>query len=277
MSAALMYPDVAAQAESDPDPAATVATEPVNPVAIPAALNADDSVTARGVVAVALEQDPGVAEEWKRGTEIDAWPDAWLIASVRQDPPDALALDELVQRHWKTLFARCLMVTLGREEASDLAQETWSRVLRSRSQLRPDGNFPAYLNMIALNLWRDRCRAQRRAGEMAASRLASLDAEVTDAEGNGTSLADIIPDLNALEGEQQARLMLDIDEALERLTPILRGVLVARFLEGESCAEIGRRHGRTEQTISGWLRRAVQEMRAHLTECRSTLQPPEPP
>jgi RNA polymerase sigma-70 factor (ECF subfamily) len=260
-----------------PRPVVSVVPEAVNSVAGPAALNVGDSVSAPGGDAVALEPETAGAEEWSPGTASDAWPDAWLIARVREDPPDAPALDVLAQRHWKALFARCLMLTLRREEASDLAQETWCRVLRSRRQLRADGNFSAYLNRIALNLWRDRCRAHRRAGEMAASRLASLDAEVTDADGSGTSLADIIPDLNALEGEQQARLMLDIDDALERLTPLLRGVLVARFLEGETCAEIGRRHGRTEQTVSGWLRRAVQEMKAHLVECRSALQPTEPP
>jgi DNA-directed RNA polymerase specialized sigma24 family protein len=59
---------------------------------------------------------------------------------------------------------------------------------------------------------------------------------------------------------------LDIDDALGRLTPLLREVLVARFIAGESCAEIGRRHGRTEQTVSGWVREAVREMKLHLED-----------
>jgi len=43
-------------------------------------------------------------------------------------------------------------------------------------------------------------------------------------------------------------------------------VLVSRFLADESCAEIGRRYGRTEQTVSGWIRQAIQEMKTFLTE-----------
>jgi DNA-directed RNA polymerase specialized sigma24 family protein len=57
---------------------------------------------------------------------------------------------------------------------------------------------------------------------------------------------------------------MDIDDALEWLTPQLREVVVSRFIMGESCAEIGRRYARTEQTISGWVRQALREMKLHL-------------
>ena len=72
--------------------------------------------------------------------------------------------------------------------------------------------------------------------------------------------------LAALRAQEQTILALDIDRALERLTPRLRDVLVARFLTGESCAEIGRRYGRTEQTISSWVREAIREMKLQLEE-----------
>jgi DNA-directed RNA polymerase specialized sigma24 family protein len=49
----------------------------------------------------------------------------------------------------------------------------------------------------------------------------------------------------------------------------LRDVLVARFLTGESCAEIGERHGRTEQTVSGWVREALRQMKLQLEESGS--------
>ena len=96
--------------------------------------------------------------------------------------------------------------------------------------------------------------------------MASLDAELPGDESGTAVLADVLPDLNALQAEEQALLKLDIDRALAQLTPLLRDVLVARFLTGESCAEIGRRYGRTEQTISAWVREAMREMRLHLEE-----------
>jgi RNA polymerase sigma factor (sigma-70 family) len=199
-------------------------------------------------------------------SEASAWPDARLIAAVRVDPPDAAALDVLVGRYWNVLFGRCRLLTLDPQKAMDLAQEAWCRVLRARHALKPEGNFPAYLATTALNVWRDWQRSARRAGPMADHRLASLDAAMPGTDGGTTMLVDAIPDRRLLERDKRARLRLDIDQALERLTPLLREVLVARFLVGESCAEIGRRHERTEQTVSAWVREALRLMKGHLGE-----------
>jgi RNA polymerase sigma-70 factor (ECF subfamily) len=200
------------------------------------------------------------------GLKVDEREDSWLIDRIRRDPPDPAALDELVSRYWSQLHARCHLLTLNSEKANDLAQDAWCRVLRARRSLKPDGNFPAYLVTIATNLWRDSRRHTRRAGPMADHRLASLDAALFDGEGESFVLADALPDLHATESQEAARLRLDIDEALARLTPLLRDVLVARFIAGESCAEIGRRYKRTEQTVSGWVREAIREMKLHLED-----------
>jgi RNA polymerase sigma-70 factor (ECF subfamily) len=197
-----------------------------------------------------------------------AWPDAWLINAVRRDPPDEMSLDALVTRYWKTLFARCQILTLDREAASDLAQEAWLRVLRARRSLEPDGNFHAYIVTVATNLWRDRNRTARRAGAMADSRLESLDAADPD-HGQPMALVDIVPDAATLSMDEQFHLKMDIDGALQRLSPHLRDVLVSRFVAGESAAEIGRRYDRTEQTISSWIREAAREMRIYLGESRN--------
>jgi transposase len=40
-------------------------------------------------------------------------------------------------------------------------------------------------------------------------------------------------------------------------------VLVSRYITGESCAEIGQRYKRTEQTVSGWVRSAIYQMKPY--------------
>jgi RNA polymerase sigma factor (sigma-70 family) len=205
-----------------------------------------------------LGADSGVGRKDSRS----AWPDAWLISAIRCEPSDERSLDVLVMRYWKTLFARCHTLTLDRDSASDLAQDAWLRVLRSRGTLEPDGNFHAYISTVATNLWRDRNRTARRAGAMADNRLASLNAMFPD-HGNSTSLVDTVPDASTLSMEEEVLLKMDIDYALQRLSPHLRDVLVSRFLTGESAAEIGRRYDRTEQTISSWIREAVREVRIY--------------
>jgi RNA polymerase sigma factor (sigma-70 family) len=260
------FPGEAAQS-STPSTGADSASVPAADLA---ALVCDQSADALSPIAAPVARDLTVGVEAEEPAGVETRSDSELVAAIRGDPPDEEALDELARRHWKALFARCQLMTLNREQAADVAQEAWCRLLRSRGKLRPDGNFAAYLGTIALNLWRDRCRAETRAEGMAERRIASLEASVIDIDGDAVSLSNAIPDLHALEAEQQARLMLDIDEALERLSPVLRSVLVARFLVGESCAEIGRRHGRTEQTISGWIRQGALEMKLYLQESRCT-------
>jgi RNA polymerase sigma-70 factor (ECF subfamily) len=192
------------------------------------------------------------------------WPDADLISAVRDEPPDEAALDALVSRYWGALYARCEMLTMNRQSASDLAQEAWCRVLRARRRLDPSANFGGYLATIATNLWRDQTRAARRAQALASDRLLSLDADALASDG-GASLADVVPDPSVPDDDQVAT-RVDLDRALASLTPHLRDVLVARFLDGESSAEIGRRYGRTEQTVTAWLRQAIRDMRLQLGE-----------
>jgi len=227
------------------------------------ALEFGNVVEARRLMVEAAAADPCAtdASEWKRLRDISEWPDEWLVAAVRRDPPDETALDTLVERHWKPLFGRCHMLTLNQEKAKDLAQDVWRRVLRARQGLRPGGNFSAYLATIATNLWRDSYRAAPRAGPMAESRVESLDAVRSGDDETVVTLSDVIPDLKSLRADEQKRLALDIDQALERLSPLLRDVIISRFLTGESCAEIGKRYRRTEQTVSGWVRQALREMK----------------
>lgn len=206
----------------------------------------------------ALGADPRVGRKDLRS----AWPDAWLISALQGEPPDERSLDVLVTRYWNTLFARCQTLSFDRDSASDLAQDAWLRVLRSRRTLEPNGNFHAYISRVATNLWRDRNRTARRAGAMADNRLSSLDAMFSD-HGTSISLGDTVPDVSTLSMEEEVLLRMDIDYALQRLRPHLRDVLVSRFLTGESAAEIGRRYDRTEQTISSWIREAVREIRVY--------------
>jgi RNA polymerase sigma factor (sigma-70 family) len=244
-------------------------------VAARLALECGEIERAKRVTDEALALDPSASEgeEWIQIQDMDAWPDAWLIGAVRRDPPNAEALDTLVERHWRPLFARCQLLTLDHNKANDLGQDAWCRVLRARHSLKPGGNLPAYLATVATNLWRDRNRSARRAGPLADERLLALDAVLPDEDGQAMALGEVLPDPNALQAHEQAMLALDIDKALERLTPQLRDVLVARYLTGESCAEIGRRYGRTEQTISSWVRAAVREMKLYFEEQTRTEEP----
>ncbi|MEO8333872.1 MAG: sigma-70 family RNA polymerase sigma factor [bacterium] len=203
-----------------------------------------------------------------RPRDMSTCTDAWLIEAVRGEPLDESALDILARRHWRGLFGRCRMLTLDNDDASDLAQSAWVRVLRARRSLDPQGNFAGYLTTVATNLWRDGHRSARRAGLVSDRTMASLDAPSVNGELDAPAFGDLLPDPNALPAEDQTLLAMEIDDALSRLAPRSRDVLVSRYLHGESAAEIAQRYGRTEQSITSWLRAAISEMKVHLGQSR---------
>jgi RNA polymerase sigma-70 factor (ECF subfamily) len=205
----------------------------------------------------------------QRDVKPSTWPDAWLISAIRRDPPDEEALNALVDRYWKKLYARCRMLTVDADSANDLAQDSWLRVLRARHSIEPGGNFQAYIIAIATNLWRDKNRSAVRAGPVADSRIASLDAPVAADEGESLPLINVVADPHTLAADDQILLEMDLDNALSRLDPRLRDVLISRFVTGESAAEIGQRYGRTEQSVTGWIREATTQMKIYLGDERS--------
>ena len=197
--------------------------------------------------------------------DLTSWSDAELLVAARDGEQASAALDVLVRRHARALERRCLMLASNRECAADLAQETWTRMLRSRATVRPEGSFGAFLAAIAVNLWRDERRVQRRARQLSEQRLLSLDASA-DADDE-YSIEEMIP---ASEfSEERLLLRLDLSYGLARLSARLRAVVVARHVRGESAAEIGRRLGRTEQTITAWLREALTQLRHDLRDWQS--------
>ena len=101
---------------------------------------------------------------------------------------------------------------------------------------------------------------------MADHRLIPLDGLHSDDAGETVVLKDIVPDLKSLRPQEQMLLAIDINKALGHLTPQLREVVLARFIEGESCVEIGRRYGVTKQAVNGWIREALRQMKTHLEE-----------
>lgn len=169
-------------------------------------------------------------------------------------------IDGLVRRHGAELLQRCRRLTGNREAADDLMQETWCRVLAARPQLDPDRGVAGYLVTTAKNLWRDWNRAARRYG-MSARKERSLDATWSATEESGCALAEVLPDPQTLDREDHIHRGMDLARGIAALPPRLREVIIARFHRGETAAYIARRYGRTQQTVTSWLRQGIRELR----------------
>jgi RNA polymerase sigma factor (sigma-70 family) len=144
---------------------------------------------------------------------------------------------------WVHGFARAL----ARDEhaAEDLVQDTWAAALAQpppREALRP------WLARVLRNsfLHRRRGDRHRRAREVVVARA--------EAEPNG---------LDTVARLESERLLF---EALEALEEPLRATLVARYLGGESAADVARRTGVPAATVRWRIQRGLERMRELLAE-----------
>jgi len=140
----------------------------------------------------------------------------------------------------------------GRLRSQDLADEalneTWLRLSRE-GEVGQVRDARAYLSRMAMNIAIDR----KRAGARLASAV-DIDAVL--------ALPDPHP---GPERATMARLELSaLEEALARLTPRRRAILVAARLEGRSCADIALAMGLSKRTVEMELRHALDHCADHL-------------
>ena len=84
--------------------------------------------------------------------------DKELLARYRAGEADAMEI--LVTRYQSVLFGFILNMTEGREDADEIFQEVWLRVIRKLDSYR-HGNFPGWLVRIARNIIIDRSRRRK--------------------------------------------------------------------------------------------------------------------
>lgn len=156
------------------------------------------------------------------------------------------------QAHREALL-RVLVRMLGtRENAEDVAQETWIRA--SRADVPTISNPRAYLFRIAQNLARDRLRQERvRSGYMAGEPLPD---DVTDET----------PDIErVLVGRETLRVLT---KAVDELPPRCREVFILRRFKDLGQDEIASRLGISRNMVEKHLRHALLHCARRLKEGR---------
>ena len=90
------------------------------------------------------------------------------------------AFDTLLRRHYQRLFRRFAAKLRDDDQAHDLCQTLWMRVLGHLPEYRDDQKFENYLNTIASNLLKDHWRGDRSSEE-----VSLFDEEGADASEYG--------------------------------------------------------------------------------------------
>lgn len=177
--------------------------------------------------------------------------DGDLIARYRSG--DAEALGTLVSRYRRLLYGVVLNMVAGRDDAEEIFQEVWFRVIRNIASFR-EKSFRAWLLRIAHNLVIDRCRKKKAAF--------SLDEEMED----GGRLADAIPD----GAPDAVRLMetKDVSGGIERAVAMLpeeqKEVFLMRVKSDLPFREIARIQNVSINTALARMHYAVAKLRVLL-------------
>ncbi|GIF51323.1 RNA polymerase sigma-70 factor (ECF subfamily) [Asanoa ferruginea] len=162
---------------------------------------------------------------------------------------DAELLRALNEEHGDALFAHALRLVSGdRQRAEDLVQETLLRAWRHPEALDPErGSVRAWLfttaRHLAIDAWR---RRASRVGEVVTDDLPEPPPEIDEAD-------------RAVEAWTVA-------EALARLSPAHRDVLVECFYQGRSVAEAAARLGVPPGTVKSRTHYALRSLRLVLEE-----------
>jgi RNA polymerase sigma-70 factor (ECF subfamily) len=179
-------------------------------------------------------------------------PDAELVAAWQGGDDDAF--EELVRRHEKRVF-RLLMRMMGsREEAEDVAQETFISLYRHGKRFRSEALFSTFVYRVAANAALNRRRSLGR-GRARLEKLA-----VRQAAGDDLPQQPRDPEDSTLGEELTAR----VRDALQTLSPSLRMPVVLYDIEGLSYGEIASVLGVAEGTVKSRIHRARHALREEL-------------
>ncbi len=159
---------------------------------------------------------------------------------------DVGASERLFAAHSERAYRLAFRVTGNREDAEDVVQDAFVRCFRALPKHRGEASFSTWVMRIVINesvrVLQKRRRRERRWFSFARSESGSR----TDAFAEAVD----------------ARMTSDaIAECLERLAPRDRTLLVMRYMEGYSAAEIGKLLEQPSGTIRSHLFRARQRLR----------------
>jgi len=180
-------------------------------------------------------------------------PDLPLVQAAKEG--SIAAFDELVKRHERQMFRVAYNLLHNHEDTQDVVQEAFLRAFRFFPGFR-GGDARAWLMRIVHNTCCKWLRANR-----PLQAAAELDEDLVPADPRAPD-----PEEAAVRKDRGEQLR----QAVERLPPRLREVLVLRELEGMSYKEIAAIAGMPAGTVMSRLSRARDRLRRALGNLAAT-------
>jgi RNA polymerase sigma factor (sigma-70 family) len=153
---------------------------------------------------------------------------------------DSEAFSEIVQRHAGLVYGACLRVLEDKTRAADVVQETFFHLYKNAGRIT--GSVPSWLHRVAtrkaIDVVRKDSRRRRREVKYAVEKLR--------------------------EAESWEDISTYIDEGLDELDDETRQILIQRFFEGRSMADIAGEMDISQPTVSRRVESGVSKLRETL-------------
>lgn len=156
---------------------------------------------------------------------------------------DPEAIEQLCLNTWEPIYQFIYYKVQNREEAEDITQETYVKLLSSLNEGKASvENIIGYLKVVALNILRDKWRKNKRRGSV-------VDIE----EINPQKIA-------SQDHQHQIAQRLQLEDALAKLKDDQRLVLKLRIIKGYSVADTAKLTGKSEGAVRTTQHRALQAL-----------------
>lgn len=180
-----------------------------------------------------------------------------LVCSAQDDDFDAL--EELIRREQKNVFASFCYLGAAGENLSDLTQEALLRMSKNIKKLKNPKLFKSWLGQIISNLFYDDLRKKQRRPESV-----SIDSYWINEDENDDCILHICDNNLKPDEKTLGKELTDvIREMICRLPEHFRLVIILRELQGLSYEEIAK----ITQTNVGTVKSRISRARNKLQEC----------
>lgn len=162
---------------------------------------------------------------------------------------DLTAFEALVKRYEPRVAATVIGMLGHCQVADDVGQEVFVRLYKYLKSFREDASLATYLTRIAINLSLNELKRRKRRQLL-----------FGDSEGDLTGTDGALEE--SIEQRENQRL---VQQAIQRLEPAFRSVVVLRLIEGYSTEETARLLNIPLGTVLSRLSRAQKKLRTLLT------------
>ena len=179
---------------------------------------------------------------------------------------DMEAFQVLVRRYRTKIIRYANYLLANEDDAKDVAQETFLRILKAAKTYTPTAKFPTYLYKIAANLCRDELRRRSRRS------LISLDDTIEtgdEEDAERIKIYETIADPKAVPPDriaQQRELETVLRDAIDTLSDAHRQIIEQRTFDELPYAQIAEHMAISEGTAKSRMHYASKRLREDLGE-----------